>query len=310
MEPQLFWQNFELGVELDIAASFIYDGLKNLDEMENFHYETEIFHFLYYTSVGLERFLKVAIILTEYKESLDKDEFEKGLITHNHSELLNRLKLTNSINLGKQHIELVALLTAFYKTHRYDRYSINTIIDMSKEKNALVNFLTKYLDITPGPYLFDTIYDNDRRTKKFIGGLLSKIILQIFEIIKLRARQKNIYTYEIRYGSKAYKLLMGEQFDFFYEEILWKELLIFILNNENKSKYMDFLRELTPLEFDIALLGDYLQSFGSNIKKITITEELDHLFSELDDKKSRFEALSAIGFAASNFEPDEDEEIE
>ena len=71
MKSHVFWQNFELGIELDIAGTFIYDGLNALHEMENFHYESEIFNLLYNISVGVERFLKVAIILIEFNEKTD-----------------------------------------------------------------------------------------------------------------------------------------------------------------------------------------------------------------------------------------------
>jgi hypothetical protein len=39
---EYYWQNFELGKELEIAGGFIYDGLRNLHEMETVRYESEI----------------------------------------------------------------------------------------------------------------------------------------------------------------------------------------------------------------------------------------------------------------------------
>ncbi|EPX8935434.1 hypothetical protein ACW5X7_002835 [Morganella morganii] len=92
MNNQLFWQNFQLGSEIEIASNFIYDDLRNLHQIEHFGYETEIFNFLYNISVGVERFLKIAIILTEYNEDTEQDSFEKSFITHNHSELMSRYK--------------------------------------------------------------------------------------------------------------------------------------------------------------------------------------------------------------------------
>ncbi len=43
MKQSQYWQNFELGKELEIACGFIYDGLRNLHEMENIYHESEIF---------------------------------------------------------------------------------------------------------------------------------------------------------------------------------------------------------------------------------------------------------------------------
>lgn len=65
MSKKLIWKNFNLGIELDMAGNFIYNGLKHLDEMESFYYEDEIFNFLYQIAVGVERLEKISLILLE-----------------------------------------------------------------------------------------------------------------------------------------------------------------------------------------------------------------------------------------------------
>lgn len=179
MKPEQFWQNFELGVEIDIASTFLYDGLNNLHQMDTFHYETEIFNFLYNVSVGVERFLKVAIILQEFSDETDAEEFEKSLITHNHSDLLSRLNKSCKLNLGKPHIEFISLLAKFYKSFRYDRYSLNTVYDLAKEKDALISFLSKHIELEKHD---EVVYKNNSCSRNYIGKLLSKIILQTYEI--------------------------------------------------------------------------------------------------------------------------------
>ncbi|MEO8149461.1 MAG: hypothetical protein ABI723_17610 [Bacteroidia bacterium] len=87
-----FWKNFRLGTELQISGSFIYNGLYALNNMETFYYEEECFELLYNLSVGLERLMKVAVVLIEHDSTESQEEFEKTLITHNHFELLNRIK--------------------------------------------------------------------------------------------------------------------------------------------------------------------------------------------------------------------------
>lgn len=295
MKPAVFWQNFELGVEIDVASTFIYDGLRNLDQMESFAYEADVFNFLYNVSVGVERFLKVAIILIEFDEHTDPEEHEESLITHNHADLLARLKSHREMNLGKAHLEFISLLTRFYKSFRYDRYSLKTIQEMAKEKEALVSFLSKNVILEELPaWSEETIYKNTIKVKKYIGKLLSKIILQVYDFIRKAAQSKNIYTYEVRYGSKAYKLLLGKQFSFEHENVLWKELLIFMLSTQETSKHLEFIKNIEPLDFDVALLGDYLEAMGSDLKKILVTEELDHLYEELEDVSDRFEQLSLL----------------
>lgn len=71
--------------------------------MEHFAYETDIFNVLYNLSVGVERFLKVAIILIEFNDDTDQDKFEKELITHNHDILMERVRKVRKINLSSVH---------------------------------------------------------------------------------------------------------------------------------------------------------------------------------------------------------------
>ncbi|EMX5214621.1 hypothetical protein INF40_02620 [Escherichia sp. DSM 109009] len=318
MKSHVFWQNFELGIELDIAGTFIYDGLNALHEMENFHYESEIFNLLYNISVGVERFLKVAIILIEFNEKTDIEGFEvfEGkLKTHNHSSLLARIKNSERINLSQVHHDFISLLNEFYDLYRYDRYdrySLNTIQQLSKEKEALLSFLLKYeaLD-TNKRYLDQSIYSNTEKTKKIVGKTISKIILQIYDIIKRAATRKGIYTDEVRYDSKVGYLLMRKKFDFIDRDIMWKEVLVFILNTDKNSKFYEHIKNISPLDLDIALLGDYLQVFNKRTRDNVVLDEIEHWYAEGNIPfKERIENLSVIGDgdAWSYFYEDEDED--
>jgi|ERR1035437_4993548 hypothetical protein len=295
MKQSQYWQNFELGKELEIAGGFVYDGLRNLHEMETLHYETEIFSVLYNLSVGLERFLKVAVVLLEYDDEVDPSEYEKSLITHNHLDLLNRIKKHQKLPLGKIHNEFLSLLGTFYKSYRYDRYSIRTVEELSKEKRILLVLLEKHLhiDISDAPPF--KIVRNGWNIKKFIGKASGKIINALYEVISDAARSKNLYTYEVRYYSKTYKLLYGKEYDFESEDMLWKELLIFFLNTDQESPWLDYIRSIEPLEFDADLIPEYLQSFGSGIKKIEVTEELESLYQDVENRGDRIQSVSIIG---------------
>jgi hypothetical protein len=99
MRPDEYWKNFNLGTELDIAGRFLFNGLQAFHEMRNFAAEEEVFEFLYGVAVGIERLLKIAVILTEHDKALDQVEFEKGIITHSHQELVKRLKKSHQIDL-------------------------------------------------------------------------------------------------------------------------------------------------------------------------------------------------------------------
>jgi len=71
-EKEFFWKNIRLGTELQISGSFIYNSLSIFDQMETFYYEEECFEFLYNLSVGIERLMKICIILIENDVLINK----------------------------------------------------------------------------------------------------------------------------------------------------------------------------------------------------------------------------------------------
>lgn len=141
MEKDYFWKNFNLGTELSIAGSFLYNGLKAFDCMDNFNNVDEVFEFLYNISVGVERLEKVLVILIEHNESINQEKLEKSLITHNHSALLQRIAQKYTLGLHPVHNSFIQLLTNFYMTWRYDRFNMGDAYNYSKEREALVSFL-------------------------------------------------------------------------------------------------------------------------------------------------------------------------
>jgi hypothetical protein len=48
---------------------------------------------------------------------------------------------------------------------------------------------------------------------------------------------------EVMYFSKAYKLLYGNEYDFEIEDTVWKELLVFLVNTNQKSDWLDYPQE-------------------------------------------------------------------
>lgn len=111
MNPEKWWKNFALGVELDASGTFIYNGIKSLDELNSFQYPVDTFEILYNLSVGIERLLKISIILIEHVENSNIEELEKSLITHNTIELFNRVDGQRNLELADMHKEFLALLS-------------------------------------------------------------------------------------------------------------------------------------------------------------------------------------------------------
>jgi len=307
MKPTTFWKNFQLGEELSISGVFIYNGMRRFHEMQNLNHTEEVFEFLYNLSVGFERLLKIAVVLLEHNDGIKQEELEKSLITHNHLELLRRLKKHVTINLNTPHNDLLSLLGTFYKSLRYDRFSLSSVYDSNKEMGAICDILSKHLktDIQHGNTIFGT--KNEDKYRKFIRKTVLTISRTIFEVVKEQAMALNIYTYELRSGSKAETVFLREV-NISDEDILWKELLVFFMNTKTTSGYLEFLREITPLDFDPALVDEYLDCFQSDTAKAMVMDELEHHYQELEETGKRFELMNIVGAHNVSFDYPDDEE--
>lgn len=292
MRADEYWKNFNLGTELDIAGRFLFNGLQAFHEMRTFAAEEDVFEFFYGVAVGIERLLKIALILTEHDNALDQAEFEESLITHSHQELVRRLKSSHDISLAPVHNEFIGILSKFYKSHRYGRYNLESVRAPAQERDDLIAFLEKHMEIKIDIDGVFTVTRNEQRHKKRVGKVVSKIVLPVFEVIRNEARRLNLYTYEIEYGSKASKIFMRESFDFEDEDILQVELLAYFMSDEAPGPNSRFIRDLIkPLPFDPALEADYLAALRSDRNKLTVLEELEAHYEDVEDFKERRELV-------------------
>jgi len=307
MNRSEFWKNFELGTEIDIAGSFIFNGLRRLHEMESLYHESEVFEFLYNLAVGIERLLKVAVILIEHDEVVDQEEFEQSLITHSHQDLVRRVREKHEFRLASSDNEFLDLLGRFYRTHRYGRFAISAG-SRSSEKKLLHKFVGKNLDIEIRDEFPLLITPNDSQIRKFIGRRVAKITKRPYEIICEQASRLRLYTHELRSGSKAEKIFLREQFDFCDEDVLWRELLLFILHSDVSTGMIGFMKSLEPLPFDPGLISEYLQCFASEERKLQVLDELDHHYDDVENVKLRLEKISVIGASNVFFDDEEDDD--
>jgi hypothetical protein len=68
-----------------------------------------------------------------------------------------------------------------------------------------------------------------------------------------------------------------------------------LVNTNQKSDWLDYIKSIKPLELDAALIDEYLQSFGSNVKKIDVSEEILSLYEDVEKKDERIKMLSILG---------------
>lgn len=149
---------------------------------------------------------------------------------------------------------------------------------------------------------------NDLRIKKYVGKIIGKICNSLYEVIQKEAYRLNIYTYEIRYPSRAFKIFMSKEYDFEKEDILRRELLIYFVNSDNDGDQSRFMRSITPLNFDSGSEADYIQTFDSKIEATVVIEELESLYEdEIQNVKERKAALAAIGSNHLLYDPNDDD---
>lgn len=311
MDKETFWKNFNLGTELQFSGSFIYNGLQQFDQIKSFYHEEEIFEFLYNLSVGIERLMKVNIILQEHKTDSNQDEFEQTLITHNHQELLKRINKYHKLNLGKIHNDFLQLLSRFYKSMRYDRFNLTSVTNLSPERKGFIDFLEKHLDVNISIEPLG-VTPNDKKFKKFLGKVVGKITSQLYDVLRKKAYNLNIHTYEVRTYSKAFKIFICKDFTFEKENVLRRELLLKIINPEIDSNFKYYLEEIKPLEFENYHTNFYLSCILDTLESYQLTDELEMLYEEISNKKERIETIEIIAsdFNFEFLEEDDDDEWE
>lgn len=306
MDRQTWWKNFSLGTELQISGSFIYNGLYQFDKLKGFYHEEEIFEFMYNLAVGIERLMKIDIILTEHNSETNQDDFERSLITHNHLELLKRIKKVNQLELGKIHNDFLQLLSKFYKSMRYDRYNLASTFNLSPERKEFIAFVEKYLKIKISIDGFGAT-PNDKRIKGFIGKVVGKITNELYKLLCLKASELNIHTYEVRTFSKAFKIFLCKDFTFEKENVLRRELLLFIINPKLESNFKYYIEEIKPLNFENYHTNFYLTCILDSLESYQVVDELEELYYEVKNKKDRIETIQMIA-SDINFEFDDDED--
>lgn len=297
------YKNFNMGTELDIAGDFIYDGINKMEQMIDLENISEIFSFLYHISVGIERLQKVLIVLIENITPSRIDEFEKSLITHSHQTLNKRITIHSSTNISFTPMEnsFLQILDNFYKKCRYNRF--NVFGDLNQEKEILKEFVVNKLNQPYENIPFNQNYVSmTEKVKEQFGRIIGSISKKYYHEINENARKQNIYTYELKAFSKAESVFLAS-----YEKkslhemktkekIAIKELLIYLMTSDFLNDYLPYLKEVTPLEFDPALISEYLSDIIDKNKFQNLVSEVYGLYDlDVDNPKERMELVQLLG---------------
>lgn len=296
MTPEEWWKNFALGIELDVSGTFIYNGIQALDELQSLRHSGDSFEILYSFSVGFERLLKICIVLLEHKQHSDIAALEKSLLSHNTMELANRIDELAPLELSKLQKEFLALLSNFYKTHRYSRYSLSSVPDIEKEKRIFLSFIDKHLHTSLSNADSLDYIPNTDQIRKFVGRIIKKITRSIFAVISDKASCLNIYLAELRVDSKAMRIFYGDRLDFIDERIKKKEILLYLMKSASNGTHSILIQTLQPLKLDEASIPYYVQAVLRDSALSAVGDEIDELYLDLEDVRKRLELIDQIDY--------------
>lgn len=293
MRPDEWWKNFALGAELDVSGTFIYNGIKSLHELDFLDQAVDIFEVLYNLSVGIERLLKVAVILIEHDAKTDVEELEESLITHSTIDLANRVQRHVDLGLTDLHREWLSLLSKFYKSYRYGRYTSRAVPNVFEEKRVFQEFLAKQLQFELENDQWASLRNTDQ-IRRFVGKLVKRITDSLFKVVGERADALNIYTTEIRTDSKAIKTFHGKRLDFIDETIKKKELLLFLMSPRSDSAHLRLLKSIDALELDSAEVPAYIKALLNDLHLPYVGGYVDEMYTDVRDVPARLALLNVM----------------
>lgn len=306
MDESWYYKNFNMVKELDIAGEFIYNGITELNGMDVIRDNASTFFTLYTISVGLERLQKIILVLWKFDKIENKEEFEKSLITHSHTLLRDEIKkYTKGLKVpdfNSRENDLILLLQKFYNSARYERYNINGKKDV--EIDMFNSYINKHIRQVQRSVFDGCILLTDD-IKDFLGKVIGSISNKYYQLILEGSKKNNTYTYELRVGSKAekvflgnYKLIEGKM----NERVSFKELLIYLRNCKEKSAYLKFIDDITPLDFDPPLVMDYINSISNGNIPQGLVDEVETIYDENNYSFERVQLVDLIGCSNVEFD--------
>lgn len=307
---QFKWKNFDLNMELHIAGDFIYEGMYLIDRSFQLRYEDECFLFLYNISVGIERLEKIAYLLLAHRDGEPCPT--KHWENHNHPKLIELINYHTPLKLGKRESAFVNLLSEFYNKGRYDRFKYESEIngnELTKDKDLFIRFLRKHLNVTPANFIGqESTVILSQNGKDSIGNIIRNIVISIYDIIRETASILGLYTYEIRYDSKAYKVFVEQEFSFIRENTTKREIILHMISQKNADdEYLNKLKQIKPINLEQHTQDSYI---GYLMNFQTYSDVKDEVAQIYEDEHLEYR-VSEIGFIGEEYcYEDSDEDIE
>lgn len=313
-EDGMFRKSVMMATELNVAGEFIYSAIEKINKMVHFDNVWDVFYFLYHLSVGIERVQKILLVICNDISEDEMEPFLESIKSHNHAMLHGKVKEKIKINTSKEQMELLNLLSTFYREERYKRFDFLNY--NYEDRDLLINYVKKNCgEISYDYSLCKATPLNTDKVKEHFGRVIGRLCQKYYKAIVEESRSRNIYCYELQYDSAAERVFYCEEKDGSYqrkmerEKRAIKELLIYLRSPQAYNKFFECLDELEALPMDIALIQDYVADLCNKSVSIELIDEVDYLYEEcVEDKREREQILSLIGDKGVIFDWEEEDE--
>lgn len=311
-----YFRNFNIGAEIDLAGSFAYNALSIINTAQDIYQNDQIFLFLYNAAVGVERMQKCVLFMYgDYKES-DIDQFANTIKSHGHQKLQAKIIEYTGLKLPRDQNALLLLLQEYYAKGRYSNLSATDEYDYKRKFEDYVK--TCYGESMIEKHFFREDTYVTEQAKEHIGRTLGKLLYSYYELVRDKAHELNLYTYELRDGSPAQKVFLNSfpkrslQAVNDSERNSFAELIVFMSNSMKTTGYFNFIRSIQPLDLDPHMVQEYLVDIMNRQIPQSLVDEVTTIYEDMppEEVQERKEMVSIIGEHNVFFEEDEETEDE
>ena len=209
---------------------------------------------LYFASQGIERIQKSLIELickNKHIKENEKNKVYELLMSHSHNGLNDWIESELSFKFNPSEKKFLNILSEFYNTKRYSRYSDETYLESTTPE---IDLLGK---------LVDGKVEKSEEIKNNFGKCLGKLSINYYKELRNICAELNIYVYEMDYDSAANMVFLNSENNLFkYYKIIQKykkEVLYWVLKSGEKYPKYKYCRKVDPLEFDPQMISQYLK---------------------------------------------------
>lgn len=284
-----YFKNFNIGKEIDLAGTFAYNALSILNTTQDVYLNDQIFMFLYNASVSVERMQKCVLFMYGSYNGSEIEQFAETIKIHDHQNLQCKINSHTKKKLSEEQNALLILLRNFYADGRYSNYSTDNAYDY---KSALENFVKHYYDasMVKTHFFRDDTYISEE-AKERIGRTLGKLLCYYYDLIKEKAHELNLYTYELRDGSPAERVFLNTfpknslQAINASERNALAELIVYLITNKASTGYLNYVRGLEPLDLDPHLVPEYLADIMNRQIPQSLVDEVESIYENMPHKQ-------------------------